>query len=122
MPRMIWRGTLYLFGRFAWTQRRDVQANSPAMCLASRLNTGVAGRYPSQAARALGSTSPWLGGRVMAGGEGPLDPGDVVPAAMLPADTLVDPDKLKPHSAVQADACLVGQRHTRDGGAVPALG
>jgi hypothetical protein len=43
MSRVIRRGILYLFGRFAWAQRRDAQANPPAMYLAGGLNIGIAG-------------------------------------------------------------------------------
>ncbi|HKS52105.1 MAG TPA: hypothetical protein VJS67_09585 [Pseudonocardiaceae bacterium] len=65
MSRVIRRGTLYLFGRFAWAQRRDAQANPPAMYLVGRLNRGIAGAPASlgKPLERLASTSSWLGGR-----------------------------------------------------------
>jgi hypothetical protein len=65
MSRVIRRGTLYVFGRFPWAQRRDAQANPPVMYLVGRLNIGIAGApaSPRKLLERLASTSSWLGGR-----------------------------------------------------------
>ena len=63
-----------------------------------------------------------LGGRVLSGGNGPLDPDDVVPSVVLPADAPEGSHGLESHGAVQANARFVGQRHARHSGAVAALG
>src|SRR2546421_12882932 len=55
----------------------------------------------------LWSTSAWLHRRILAAGERPLNPGHVVPPAVLPADAPVGPDRREPHGTVQADACGV---------------
>jgi hypothetical protein len=70
----------------------------------------------------VANTSLGLGRRVLPRGDRALDPSDVVPSAVLPADTPVGFDGLEPHGAVQAGARVVRQRHARDGGAETAFG
>ena len=45
-----------------------------------------------------------------------------MPPTVLPADTAIGSDGLKTHGVVQADACVIRERHARDGGAEAALG
>ncbi len=61
-------------------------------------------------------------GRVVAGSDRPLDPGDVVPRAVLPTDTPIGSDRLESQSAVQANARVVRQRHAGEHNAETALG
>src|SRR5438128_994991 len=59
--------------------------------------------------------SSGFGGRVRAGRDRPLDPGDIVPRAVFPADAPVSSDRLESQGAVQTDARVIGQRYPREG-------